>query len=217
MDFCRQALVKQRLGWYSAKVWLGISRSNWHVDISHWDCSTRYCDGSSSLNMIQYKLNVFTWTSRNVHRVISSFKTRQRYGVQARLHERHRSICRRQFCWRLGSWECYECRQCFSRTGYVNQYAGFPITWQSKLQTEIALSTAKAKYIELSQALRETLPMTNLMKEINVIFPLYLPLPRFVIKVSEKIISHALRWLTIPNSLLKPSTLQSNIIIFASM
>jgi hypothetical protein len=27
--------------------------------------------------------------------------------------------------------------------------------------------------------------MTNLMKEIDVIFPLYLPLPRFVIKVRE--------------------------------
>jgi hypothetical protein len=73
----------------------------------------------------------------------------------------------------------------YSRTGYVIRYAGCPIYWQSKLQTEIALSTAAAKYIALSQALRETLPVTNLMKEINVIFPLYLPLPRFVIKARE--------------------------------
>jgi hypothetical protein len=73
----------------------------------------------------------------------------------------------------------------YSRTGYVIRYAGCPIYWQSKLQSKIALSTAEAEYISLSQALRETLPMTNLMKEINVIFPLYLPLPRFVIKVRE--------------------------------
>jgi len=73
----------------------------------------------------------------------------------------------------------------YSRTGYVIWYAGCPIYWQSKLQTEIALSTAEAEYIALSQALRETLPMTSLMKEINVIFPLYLPSPRFVIKVRE--------------------------------
>ncbi len=73
----------------------------------------------------------------------------------------------------------------YSRTGYVIQYAGCPIYWQSKLQTEIALSTAEAKYILLSQALRETLPMTNLMKEINVVFSLHLPLPKFVIKVQE--------------------------------
>jgi hypothetical protein len=73
----------------------------------------------------------------------------------------------------------------YSRTGYVIRYAGCPIYWQGKLQTEIALSTAEAKAIALSQALRETLPMTNLMKEINVIFPLYIPLPRFIIKVRE--------------------------------
>jgi hypothetical protein len=59
----------------------------------------------------------------------------------------------------------------YSRTGFVIQYAGCPIHWQSKLQTEIALSTAEAEF-ESSQALRETFPMTSLMKEINVIFPL---------------------------------------------
>jgi hypothetical protein len=73
----------------------------------------------------------------------------------------------------------------YSRTGYVIQYAGCPIYWQSKLQTEIAVSTTEAEYIALSQALRETLPMTNLITEINVIFPLYLLSLRFVIKVRE--------------------------------
>ncbi len=57
--------------------------------------------------------------------------------------------------------------------------------WQSKLQTEIALLTAEAECIALLQALRETLPMTNLMCEMNVIFPLYLPKPKFVLKVRE--------------------------------
>ncbi len=73
----------------------------------------------------------------------------------------------------------------YSRTGYVICYAGCPIYWQSKLQTEIALSTAEAEYIALSQALREMLPMMQLMKKINVIFPLYLLQPKFVIKVRE--------------------------------
>ncbi len=35
------------------------------------------------------------------------------------------------------------------------------------------------------QALRETIPVTNLMREMNVIFPLYLPQPKFVLKVKE--------------------------------
>ena len=73
----------------------------------------------------------------------------------------------------------------YSRTGFVIRYASCPIFWQSKLQTEIALSTAEAEYIALSQAPRETIPVMNLMKEINVIFPLYLPQPKFVIKVCE--------------------------------
>jgi hypothetical protein len=71
----------------------------------------------------------------------------------------------------------------YSRTGYVIFYAGCPIFWQSKLQTKKALSTAEAEYIALSQALRETIPMTNLMREMNVIYPLYLPQPKFVLKV----------------------------------
>ena len=47
------------------------------------------------------------------------------------------------------------------------------------------MSTAEAEYIALSQALRETIPLSNLMKEISLIFPLYLPQPKFVIKVRE--------------------------------
>jgi hypothetical protein len=73
----------------------------------------------------------------------------------------------------------------YSRTRFVIQYTSCPIVLQRNLQTEIALSTAEAEYIALSQALRETIPMMNLMKEINVIFLLYLSQPKFVIKVRE--------------------------------
>jgi hypothetical protein len=38
----------------------------------------------------------------------------------------------------------------YLRTGFVICYASCPIFWQSKLQTEISLSTAKAEYIALS-------------------------------------------------------------------
>ena len=46
-----------------------------------------------------------------------------------------------------------------SRTGYVICYANCPVVWCSKLQTEIALSTAEAEYIALSQALRAAIPL----------------------------------------------------------
>jgi hypothetical protein len=52
-----------------------------------------------------------------------------------------------------------------SRTGYVLLYAGCPLIWASKLQTEVALSSTEAEYIALSQAMREVIPLMNLMKE----------------------------------------------------
>ena len=57
--------------------------------------------------------------------------------------------------------------------------------WCSKLQTEIALSTAEAEYIALSHALREAIPIQNLSKEVNCIFPLHVPTPDFCLTVHE--------------------------------
>ena len=67
----------------------------------------------------------------------------------------------------------------------VMSFATLDVQFSGRAQTEIALSTAEAEYIALSQALRETIPMTNLMREMNVIFPLFLPKPKFVLKVRE--------------------------------
>ena len=52
-----------------------------------------------------------------------------------------------------------------SRTGFVIKYAGCPIVWQSKLQTETALSTTEAEYIALSTSLREVISLMDLLKE----------------------------------------------------
>jgi hypothetical protein len=52
-----------------------------------------------------------------------------------------------------------------SRMGCIKTYAGCPKHRSSKMQTEIALSTTEAKYIALSQAMREVLPIIWLMKE----------------------------------------------------
>ena len=54
-----------------------------------------------------------------------------------------------------------------SRTGYCIMYAGYPIIWASKLQTIIALSSCKAEYIRLSQSLRETITLMEMMDEIK--------------------------------------------------
>ena len=72
-----------------------------------------------------------------------------------------------------------------SRTGYIISYAGCPISWCSKLQTEIALSTAEAEYIALIQATREVLPLMTLLEELNELVPLHLPTPKIKCKVFE--------------------------------
>jgi hypothetical protein len=53
-----------------------------------------------------------------------------------------------------------------SRTGYLITLGGCPITWSSKLQTEIALSTTEAEFIALSQAMRELTPTRQLLSEV---------------------------------------------------
>ena len=58
-----------------------------------------------------------------------------------------------------------------SRTGYIILYAGCPIIWCSKLQTEIALSTTESEYIALSQSLRDVIPLMNLLSELQDVFP----------------------------------------------
>jgi hypothetical protein len=72
-----------------------------------------------------------------------------------------------------------------SRTGYIITYVGCPIHWVSRLQMEIALSTAEAEYIALSQSLRDVLPLISLLKELHKIFPLKVNPPNFVCKVHE--------------------------------
>jgi hypothetical protein len=50
-----------------------------------------------------------------------------------------------------GGWSCADADNAdnvLSRTGFVICYANCPLVWCSKLQTEIALSTTEAEYIE---------------------------------------------------------------------
>jgi hypothetical protein len=54
-----------------------------------------------------------------------------------------------------------------SRSGIILTLGGCPLTWSSKLQTEIALSTLEAEYIALSQGMRELIPMRRLLEELG--------------------------------------------------
>lgn len=53
------------------------------------------------------------------------------------------------------------------RTGYVITFCGCPVTWCSKLQSEIALSMTESEYIALSMATRDLLPLCHVLQDIE--------------------------------------------------
>ncbi len=54
-----------------------------------------------------------------------------------------------------------------SQSGWIIFYAGCPVIWASKLQTQVTLSTTEAEYIAMSQSLRGILPIMFLVQEIG--------------------------------------------------
>ena len=78
-------------------------------------------------------------------------------------------------CWAdadfSGNWDkeraSFDASTARSRSGYVITYAGCPLLWASKIQTEIALSTTEAEYISLSQSLREVISLMSLTEELK--------------------------------------------------
>jgi hypothetical protein len=52
-----------------------------------------------------------------------------------------------------------------SRTGFIIFYASCPLTWASKLQKEVALSTTEAEYNALSESLRSVINLTQILQE----------------------------------------------------
>jgi hypothetical protein len=54
-----------------------------------------------------------------------------------------------------------------SRSGWMVFYAACPVIWASKLQSQVALSTTEAEYKAMSMALREVIPLMELIKEMG--------------------------------------------------
>ena len=52
-----------------------------------------------------------------------------------------------------------------SRMGYLLTYAGCPLVWASKLIGPFCLSTTESEYVALSSALRQVIPVMNLLEE----------------------------------------------------
>ncbi len=57
------------------------------------------------------------------------------------------------------------CAKC--RTGFIITFADCPVFWQSKLQTETALSMMEAKIIALSACCRELFPIMDMVSSVT--------------------------------------------------
>jgi hypothetical protein len=55
-----------------------------------------------------------------------------------------------------------------STTGYVFTYGGGPISWRSVLQTDTALSTTEAEYMALTEASKEAMWLSGLVKKFGL-------------------------------------------------
>jgi hypothetical protein len=65
-------------------------------------------------------------------------------------------------------------------------YEGCPLLHKSQLQTEIALSTTESEYIGISYALRDAIPIMNLLQEMRSKgFPVFKTKPKLHCKVFE--------------------------------
>lgn len=61
------------------------------------------------------------------------------------------------------------CRDtCHSTSGYVFMMAGGPVTWSSKRQATVALSTVEAEYVAMSRCAQQMVWMHSWMNEVQV-------------------------------------------------
>ena len=74
-----------------------------------------------------------------------------------------------------------------SRTGFVITYAGCPLVWASRLQTEVCLSSTESELVALSSATRELIYLLRIVKEAKEIAQLDLRLTnsRIICRVYE--------------------------------
>ncbi|KAL7481129.1 hypothetical protein ACHAW6_006810 [Cyclotella cf. meneghiniana] len=72
------------------------------------------------------------------------------------------------------------------RSGWFILYANCPVIWCSRLQPQVALSTMKAEFITLSQALCDVIPIMALLEEMSGChFQISCKAPRIYCKVFE--------------------------------
>ena len=130
---------------------------------------------------------------RAVHRIVRYLATTRENGLKLKPDKSVGLKCYvdADFTGNCNSVEGSNPASVLSRTGYIVTYAKCPVIWSSKLQTEIALSTTEAEYIALLQALREVIPLMNMIGELRNDFEVIQDTPALHCKVFKDILNHS--------------------------
>ena len=77
-----------------------------------------------------------------------------------------------------------------SRSGWIVFYAGCPVIFASRLQSQVALSTTEAEYISLSMSLRDVIPIMMLLEEMKKTFKSFAPTLMSTARSSRTTLEH---------------------------
>ena len=124
---------------------------------------------------------------RAVHRIVRYLTTTKDKGLIFKPDKSKGIVCHVDADF-AGNWNLAEGdnpASVLSRTGFIITYANCPLIWASRLQSEISLSTTEAEYIALSTAMKEIIPLINILSEIKRHFKVIDDLPEIHCKLFE--------------------------------
>lgn len=179
-------------------------------DSPKFDGNFNYCSAMSKLNyLVQITSPDILYV---VHQVAKYFANPRLLHGEAIIHivKYLKSTCLIGLCFKpdpIKGFQCYcdanfggncnnECTAndpstAKSRSGWIAFYSACPIIWTSKLQSLVALSMTKAKYIAMSMTLHDVIPLMELIKELRECkFDITNTKPYIYCKVFEETLTH---------------------------
>lgn len=139
----------------------------------HWECTSAIgmlmCLAGNVCPEIQFAVHQcarFTHTPRRSHAIAVKRIARHLVGVledKEGLHFKTIDDLNLDLCVDADNDQDPVCVK--SCTGYVMTLGDSPISWTSKLKTEVAMSTLEVKYIAMAQAMREFVPLRRMFDE----------------------------------------------------
>jgi hypothetical protein len=108
-----------------------------------------------------------TWRRNKVVGTLPERYARQRFDIKPNGKSRLEVYVDADF---VGNWDPLDTENRDSarlQHGYIIKYNDCPIIWKSQMATEIAMSSTESEYTGASHALREAIPIMDMLKEMK--------------------------------------------------